>query len=154
MLRTGIQNEYMKSVTVNGEDVTDVGREFKASDRVTITMTSVVATIEGNVTDTRDVQLPEAGVILFSEDKASWRINSIWTKRTGFDQKGHFRITGLMPGRYYVAALPRQRLDLSRGGDADVSFFEQLAKEATLVVVGADEQRSVDLRLLDAYARQ
>ncbi len=154
VLRTGIQNQYIKSVTANGEDVTDVAREFKASDRVTITMTSIVATIEGNVTDTRDVQLPEAGVILFSEDKASWRINSIWTKRTGFDQKGHFRITGLMPGRYYVAALPRQRLDLSRAGDADAAFFEQLAKEATLVVVGADEQRAVDLRMLDAYARQ
>jgi protocatechuate 3,4-dioxygenase beta subunit len=154
VLRTGIQNHYLKSVTANGEDVTDVAREFKASDRVTITMTSSVGTIEGNVTDTRDVQLPEAGVILFSEDKASWRINSIWTKRTGFDPKGHFRITGLMPGRYYVAAVPRQRLDLSRVGDADAAFFEQLAKEATLVVVGADEQRSVDLRMLDAYARQ
>ncbi|HEU4937247.1 MAG TPA: carboxypeptidase regulatory-like domain-containing protein [Vicinamibacterales bacterium] len=153
VLRTGIQNHYLKSVTANGEDVTDVGREFKASDRVTITMTSTVGTIEGNVTDTRDVQLPEAGVILFSEDKASWRINSIWTKRTGFDQKGHFRITGLMPGRYYVAALPRQRLDISRGGGVDVAFFEQLAKEATLVVVGADEQRTVDLRMLDAYVR-
>jgi hypothetical protein len=55
------------------------------------------------------VQLPEAGVILFSEDKASWRINSIWTKRTGSDSKGHFRIAGLMPGRYYIAAVPRQR---------------------------------------------
>ena len=33
----------------------------------------------------------------------------------------------------------------------DVTFFEQLAKEATSVVVGADEQRTVDLRLLDAY---
>jgi carboxypeptidase family protein len=154
VLRTGIQNHYIKSVTANGEDVTDVAREFKASDRVTITMTSVVATIEGNVTDTRDVQLPEAGVMLFSEDKASWRFNSIWTKRTGFDQKGHFRITGLMPGRYYVAAVPRQRLDLSRGGDIDAAFFEQLAKEATLVVIGADEQRTVELRMLDAYVRQ
>jgi len=153
VLRTGIANQFIKSVTANGEDVTDVAHEFKASDRVTITLTSSVATIEGNVTDTRDVQLPEAGVILFSEDKASWRINSIWTKRTSFDQKGHFRITGLMPGRYYVAAVPRQRLDVSRGGDVDAAFFEQLAKEATLVVVGADEQRTVDLRMLDAYAR-
>jgi hypothetical protein len=58
-----------------------------------------------------------------------------------------------MPGRYYVAAVPRQRLDVSRGGDVDAAFFEQLAKEATLVVVGADEQRTVDLRMLDAYAR-
>ena len=153
VLRTGIQNHFIKSVTANGEDVTDTAREFKSNDRVTITMTSAVGTIEGNVTDTRDVQLPEAGVILFSEDKASWRLNSIWTKRASFDQKGHFRITGLMPGRYYVAAVPRQRLDVSRGGDVDAAFFEQLAKEATLVVVGADEQRTVDLRMLDAYPR-
>ena len=153
-LRASVMNQFMKSVTVNGEDVTDVPREFKSSDRVAITVTSRVSTIEGNVTDTRDVQLPEAGVILFSEDKASWRLNSIWTKRSSFDQKGHFRITGLMPGRYYVAAVPRQRLDPSRAGDADAAFFEQLAKEATLVVVGADEQRTLDLRMLDAFARQ
>jgi protocatechuate 3,4-dioxygenase beta subunit len=153
VLRTGIPNQATKSVTVNGEDITDAPHEFKASDRVTITMTSRVATIEGNVTDMRDVPIAEAGVVLFSEDKASWRINSIWTKRTGLDAKGHFRIASLIPGRYYIAAVPRQRLTLS-GGDVDVAFFEQLAKEATAVVVGADEQRTVDLRLLDAFARQ
>jgi Carboxypeptidase regulatory-like domain len=153
-LRVAVPNQFIKSVTVNGEDVTDTPREFKASDRVTITVTSRASTVEGNVTDMRDVQLAEAGVILFSEDKSSWRINSIWTKRTGFDSKGHFRIAGLMPGRYYVAAVPRQRLDVSRGGDADIAFFEQLAKEATSVVLGADEQRTVDLRMLDAFARQ
>ncbi len=143
----------MKSVTVNGEDVTDVPHEFKANDRVTITVTSRVATIEGDVTEMRDVPVAEAGILLFSEDKASWRINSIWTKRTGLDPKGHFRLPGLLPGRYYIAAVPRQRLNLS-GGDADAAFFEQLAKEATSVVVGADEQRTVDLRMLDAIARQ
>jgi len=153
-LRTGAPNQFIKSVTVNGEDVTDVPREFKAGERVTITLTSRVSTIEGNVTDTRDVQLAESGVLLFSEDKASWHLNSMWTKRSSFDSKGHFRITGLMPGRYYVAALPRQRLDMSRSGNTESGFFEQLAKEATLVTVGADDQRTVDLRLLDAYARQ
>jgi len=153
-LRTGAPNQFIKSVTVNGEDVTDVSREFKTGERATITLTSRVSTVEGNVTDTRDMQLAEAGIILFSEDKASWRVNSIWTKRAGFDPKGHYRITGLMPGRYYIAAMPRQRLDISRGGDNESGFFEQLTKEATLVVVGADDQRTVDLRLLDAYARQ
>jgi hypothetical protein len=154
VLRTGIANQFIKSVTVNGEDVTDAPHEFKSSDRVTITLTSSVGTIEGNVTDLRDVPLPEAGILLFSEDRASWRITSLFTKRTGLDPKGHFRLAGVLPGRYYIAAVPRQRLALSGGGDVDVAFFEQLAKEATSVVVGADEQRTVDLRLLDAYARQ
>jgi hypothetical protein len=153
VLRTGVANQFLKSVAVNGEDVTDVPREFKDKDRVTITVTSRVSSIDGNVTDTRDVPLAESGVILFSEDKGSWRMNSIWTKRTGLDPKGHFRINGLMPGRYYIAAVPRQRLNVS-GGDADVAFFEQLAKEATSIVVGAEEQRTVDLRLLDAFSRQ
>lgn len=153
VLRTGIANQVTKSVTVNGEDVTDVPHEFKANDRVTITMTSRVASIEGDVTDMRDVPLAEAGIVLFAEDKASWRISSIWTKRTGLDPKGHFRLASLLPGRYYIAAIPRQRLTLL-GGDADVAFFEQLAKEATSVVVGADEQRTVDLHMLDAFGRQ
>jgi hypothetical protein len=152
-LRVAIPNQFIKSVTVNGQDVTDVPREFKSSDRVTITVTSRVSTIEGNVTDIRDAQLAEAGIILFSEDKASWRFTSIWMKRTGLDANGHFRIIGLIPGRYYIAAVPRQRLALPVGGDT-TGFFEQLAKEATSVVVGADEQRTVDLRLLDAFARQ
>ncbi len=153
VLRTGVVNQFLKSVVVNGEDVTDVPREFKDRDRVTITLTSRVSSVEGNVTDTRDVSLAEAGVILFSEDKGSWRTTSVWTKRTSLDPKGHFRINGLMPGRYYIAAVPRQRLNVS-GGDADVAFFEQLAKEATSLVVGAEEQRTVDLRLLDAFVRQ
>ncbi len=81
VLRRALPNQFIKSVTVNGEAVTDVPHEFKVNDRVTITMTTRVATIEGNVTEMRDVQLPEAGVLLFSEDKASWRMSSIWTRR-------------------------------------------------------------------------
>jgi protocatechuate 3,4-dioxygenase beta subunit len=145
----GIQNQYTRSVTVNGQDITDVPHEFKSSDRVTITVTSRVSTVEGTVTELGDVQLPEAGVILFSDDRAAWRFNSIWTRRTGVEPDGHFRITGLMPGRYYVAAISRQRLALPGGTDA-VAFFEQLAKEATSVVVGLDDQRTVELRLLDS----
>src|SRR5206468_7449210 len=60
ILRTGISNQATKSVTVNGEDVTDAPHEFKANDRVTITVTSRLATIEGNVTDMRDVPPGEA----------------------------------------------------------------------------------------------
>lgn len=148
-LRVGIPNQYIKSVTVNGQDMTDVAHEFKSSDRVTITVTSRVSTVEGTVTDLGDAQLPEVGVILFSEDRASWRFNSFWTRRTGLEPNRHYRITGLMPGRYYVAAVTRQRLALPGGSDA-TAFFEQLAKEATSVVVGSEEQRSVDLRLTDA----
>jgi hypothetical protein len=54
---------------------------------------------------------------------------------------------GLVPGRYFLTAVPRDRLSF---GTLDAGFFEQLSKEATSLVVGEDEQRQVDLKVLAA----
>jgi len=110
LLRTNAPNQYLKSVTLGGEDITDAPREFKTGDRVTLTLTSRASTLEF------------------------------------VDPYGHYKLTGLMPGRYFVAAVPRDRLNTPPGADA--TFFEQLAKEATSVVVGEDEQRQADLKVV------
>jgi hypothetical protein len=107
-------------------------------------MTSRASTVEGNVTDDKGELSADAGIVLFSEDKTSWRPNSIRTRRGGVQRNGHYRMQGLMPGRYFIAAVPRERLN----GPLDASIFEQLSKEATTVVVGEDETRLVDLKLL------
>ena len=146
MLRAGAQNQFLKAVMLSGEDITDTPREFKTGDRVTIVLTSRASTLEGNVTDARGEPSTEAALILFSEDKAAWRLNSFKTRRSGTDQSGHYKITGLMPGRYFVAALPRERMNGFSNG-ADTALFEQLAKEATSLVIGEDEQRQVDLKV-------
>jgi len=146
MLRASAPNQYLKSVTVGGQDITDSPREFKPSDRVTITLTSRASTLEGNVVDASDAPSTDAGIILFSEDKASWRFNSSRTKRSGVDPNGHYRVVGLMPGRYFVAAVPRDRLNVPMSGDP--GLFEQLSKVATSLVVGEDEERRVDLKLV------
>ena len=52
---------------------------------------------------------------------------------------------GLMPGRYFIAALPRDRLN---GRALDAAFFEQSSKEATSIVIGEDENRQADLKLI------
>jgi hypothetical protein len=49
-----------------------------------------------------------------------------------------------MPGRYFIAAVPRERLN----GPFDAALFEQLSKEATTIVVGEDETRQADLKLI------
>jgi len=63
---------------------------------------------------------------------------------------GHYRIMGLVPGRYFLTAVPRDRLSF---GTLDAGLFEQLSKEATSVLVGEDEQRQVDLKLVTAPHR-
>jgi hypothetical protein len=146
LLRASGPDQYLKSVTVGNEDVTDSAREFKANERVTITLTSRVSTLEGNVTDATGAATTDAAVLLFSQDKTAWRFNSTRTKRAVVDPNGHFHVTGLMPGRYLVAATQRDRLAMPASA-ADVSFFEELSKEATSLVLGEDEQRKVDLKV-------
>jgi hypothetical protein len=147
VLRSGVPNQYLKAVTLSGEDITDKPREFKTGDRVTIVLTSRASTLEGNVTDAKGQPSADTGLILFSEDKASWRWNAFNTRRGFVDPAGHYKMNGLMPGRYFIAAVPRARLN-ALGPGADATIFEQLAKEATSLVIGEDEQRQVDLRVV------
>jgi protocatechuate 3,4-dioxygenase beta subunit len=146
LLRLGGPNLYLKAVLLGAEDITDTPREFKNGDRVTMVMTSRASSLEGTVTDAKGSPVSEAAIMVFSEDKAAWRNNSLRTKRSGPDQTGHYRVSGLLPGRYYIIAVPRERLSMS-AFNQDAAFFEQLAKDATTVVVGEDEQRQVDLKM-------
>jgi hypothetical protein len=146
LLRASAPSQYLKSVTVGGEDITDKPREFKSNDRVTITLTSRASTLEGNVSDGAGAPSTEAGVILFSEDKAAWRFNSSRVKRSPVDPSGHFLLQGLLPGRYLIVAVPRERLGMPIGNDT--ASFEELSKVATALVIGEDEERKVDLKIV------
>jgi hypothetical protein len=73
-------------------------------------------------------------------------MNSIRVHSSSSDANGHFRLQGLLPGRYYVLAAPRERVFVPF---RDGAFFEGLVKDATIVVVGEDEQRTIDLRLVE-----
>ena len=147
LLRAGLPaNTYLKSVTLGSEDITDTPHEFKAGERVTITLTTRAATVEGTVTDLAGKPATDALITIFSDDKASWRNNSIRTRRASVDQTGRYRVTGLLPGRYIAVALPRDAMS-ALGPLTDPSVFETLAKEGTSLVVGEDEQRQVDLKV-------
>ena len=141
VLGTSGGGPYLKSVTVGGADITDTPHEFKEGERVTIVLTDRASTLEGDVTGA-DGRSAGAAVILFSDEKESWRMDSSRTRRAQTDRTGHYRIRMLMPGRYHVAALPPERF---RDRAPDAAFFEELAKEATSVVIGEEEKRQVDL---------
>ena len=147
LLRASAADQYLKTVQVGGEDITDTPHEFKQGDRVTIVMTTRASTIEGSVTDDQGKPFNTASLLMFSDDKRFWRMNSVRTRRSGVDITGHFKLPGLLAGRYYLIALPPERLNGLNFGSVDPAVFEQFAKEATAVTVGEDEQRQVDLKL-------
>jgi hypothetical protein len=147
MIRANGGNQYMKSVQLNGQDITDTPREFKDGDKITIVMTTRASTIEGTVSDDKGQPANGGTLLLFSEDKSGWRTNSVRTRRSGVDIAGHFRMQGLLPGRYLLIALPQERANALNFGSPDPSVFEQFAKEATSITVAEDEQRQVDLKI-------
>jgi hypothetical protein len=147
MIRANGGNQYMKSVQLNGQDITDTPREFKDGDKVTIVMTTRASTIEGVVTDDKGQPANGGMLLLFSEDKSGWRTNSVHTRRSGADITGHFRMQGLLPGRYLLIALPQERANALNFGSTDPLLFEQFAKEATSITVAEDEQRQVDIKI-------
>jgi protocatechuate 3,4-dioxygenase beta subunit len=149
VLRVAASNLYVKSVTLDGgDDVTDTPHEFKTNDRVVMTVTSRVSTLEGTVTDAKGGVATDTGIVVFSEERGSWRTSSTRTRRAMTDAEGHFRVNGLMPGKYLVIAVPRERLTVVPGG-ADAVLFEQLSKDAVSVVIGDDEERKLDLKVVE-----
>jgi Carboxypeptidase regulatory-like domain len=150
LLRVAAPNLYVKSVTLDGgADVTDRPHEFTTNERVVMTVTSRASTLEGTVTDSKGSVAAETGIVVFSEDRAGWRTSSTRTRRGMTDADGHFRVQGLMPGTYFVIAVPRERLTIVPGGP-EAAFFEQLSKDAVSVVIGDDEERKLDLKVVEA----
>lgn len=145
LLRASGPGMQLKAVNVGGRDVTDTPYEFKNGDRVTLVMTTRVSSLEGVVTDAAGKPATETAIVVFSEDKDSWRMNATRTRRSMTDPSGKYRLTGLLPGRYFIIAVPRERTIF--GPNVDASFFEALTKEATTFVIGEDDHRQLDLKV-------
>jgi len=98
----------LKSVTIDGRDVTDTPIELRSAQNlanVVIAFTDRLSEITGKVTDQQDVPVPEFTVLAFSTDPAFWRPQSRHIMTARPDQTGQYRMRGLPPGDYYVAAV-------------------------------------------------
>jgi hypothetical protein len=136
----------VKAVMLGATDVIDTPVELKSthSRQLQIVVTGRASTIDGTVTDDRGEPASELTVMAIPEDKAFWKVGSSRMRMTGA-MKGKFELRGMLAGRYHVVAVPRGRLYLN--SDTEPEAFEALIKEATTVVIGEDEKRTVDLRV-------
>jgi protocatechuate 3,4-dioxygenase beta subunit len=144
---------YVKAVLVGGVDISDTPREFKPQDHVTLLVSSRGATLEGTVTDAKGTPTSDAGIIVFPDDKASWRASSTRVRRSSPDADGYYRITPMHPGRYFILATSRERLNTFPGTDY-MAFYEELSKDATMLVVNEEETRTVDLKAVPSGGGQ
>ena len=98
----------LKSVTVNGRDVTDTPVPLRAGEtlaNVTVVFTDQQNEINGTVTNEQGTALPDYTVLAFSTDPSLWRPLSRQIMTARPDQTGKYRIRGLPRGDYYLVAV-------------------------------------------------
>jgi hypothetical protein len=119
----------LKSVTIDGVDVTDVPYDFKPGNNVAglvVTLTDRLTEITGNVRDGRGQPVVDYVLVAFPEDTKLWGAQSRYVQTTRPNQNGTFSIKGLPPGRYHAAIVPA----LENGLQNDPSVLEQLRPRA------------------------
>jgi hypothetical protein len=132
----GVRGWNLKTVTVDGRDVTDTPIDIRSGQRISnivLTMTDKVNEINGSVTDAQGTPVTEYTVLAFSTNTAVWRAQSRQIATARPDQTGMFKIRNLPAGEYYVVTVdPSEQgewfepayLDQHRGGASRVSLGE------------------------------
>jgi hypothetical protein len=143
----------LSAISYEGVDITDRPTEFKpgATGRVVLTLTRRASELSGRILDGQGKPILEATVVAFSDDRSQWFEIASTTRFGGTDDKGEYRLGGLRAGRYLVIAMPRDKRP--QGFQEGSEVWEALAKQATLVTVGDNERKTLDLRLSDAPDR-
>jgi hypothetical protein len=138
---------YLKTVLVNGVDVTDVGVACAPGEDlagIEIVLSRRLASVGGTVQTNGAKPAADYTVVLFAEDAARWSPPTRFIRTAGPDQTGRFTIAGVPAERYLIAAIEY----LEPGEEANPVFLEQLRGRATRLQARDGEAQSVTLTLL------
>ena len=137
----------LKSVSLNGQDITDTPMEFppgQAVGGVQIALTKKVSALSGLVSDAGGKPLLDATVVVFPADEKLWAFQSRFIKAARPDQEGTYRMSGLPPSEHYLVAAV-QGLEDGQAGDPE--FLATIKEGATKFTLADGETKAVDVKL-------
>jgi protocatechuate 3,4-dioxygenase beta subunit len=147
LFRVGLPSGWaLKSVTLNGQDITDTPIELPAGQTVTglqIAITDKVTNLTGRITDIRGNAVTDVTVVVFPADEARWTYQSRFVKTARPGQDGQYQMSGLPPYDRYLV-VPVQGLEDGQAGDPD--FLATIKTQGTDFSLNDGETRAVDLR--------
>jgi hypothetical protein len=148
LIRAGVpQGWTLKSVFLNGQDITDVPMEFPAGQTVTgvqVVLTQKVSDLTGMVADDRNQPVLDATVVVFPEDENLWIYQSRFIRAARPDQQGQFRVPALPPHKGYLMIALR---GLEEGQAGDPEFLTTIKEAAKGFSLGDGESKTVDVKL-------
>jgi hypothetical protein len=141
----------LKSVKLNGTDITDTGAEFKAGDTtpgLEIELTARATAVAGGVTANDGSPVKDYTVVIFSESPEQWRYpNTRWVSGTRPDQEGRFKVQNLPAGNYYVVAV--EYVPTGEWGDPEI--LERLKAKSKRFTLAEGATEALDLKLIREY---
>jgi hypothetical protein len=144
--QNGLRGWSLKSVVVDGRDVTDVPVEVRSGqqlDDVTITFTDIQTQIVGAVSNAQGTPMTEYTVLAFTTNAAFWRPLSRHIMTARPDQTGQFTIRGLPPGDYYLATVD----PAEQGEWFDPAYLEEHRVGAARMSLGEGETKTQNFEI-------
>lgn len=142
----GLEDPWvLHSVTYRGRDVTDDGIDLRSRDSVEdvrVLVTNAASELTGLVLDGSGTGVPGALVVTLPSGAAQWNPASRRMRTARTDGSGRYRIRGLPPGNYRLAAA---LIDESRL--FDTGAVQALAASGSAVVIRGPEPHAADIRL-------
>lgn len=97
----------VKAMTHGDRDIATVPVELKGGESLTgvrIVVTDRVGTLSGALVDEAATPVADGTIVMFSADTAKWFEASPFVRAVRPDQKGQYRISGILPGDYLAVA--------------------------------------------------
>lgn len=137
---------YLRAATLEGKDITDTPVDLQHDLRgVVVTFTDRPTELSGIVTGASGSPDPDAVVLVFPSDTASWREWGLTPRRmraVRTDPSGRYTFPALPPGDYYLVALPAERANEWQ----DARMLAALARDAATISVSEGDKNTHDLR--------
>jgi hypothetical protein len=142
---------YVKSVTIRGADVTHTGFDFGVAQETfrdaLIQVAHAAGVISGRVTGESGAAAGDCAVLAFSTDRDRWFSTSSYVRRVHAAPDGSFRVGGLPPGDYYVAAVASAG-PVDSGEWQETDALHALAATARRVTIGGGKPSVIEVRLI------
>jgi len=135
----------LKSITLNGVDVTDSPLDFvpgQVVEGLHVVLTRKRTELSGNILDTNSRPDTDATVIAFAQDAKRWTAGSRFIRTARTNQDGRYNLRGLPPEDYYVVAIR----DIEPGEWQDPEVLESLREVAVRVTFNEGETKVQDLK--------
>ena len=147
LLGPALPGWYLKSITLNGVDITDIPYEAKPSTNITgleVTMTDRQSSVSGVVKNARGDSVSDFVVVVFPSTVREGTIATRFTRTVRPDQQGRYEMKGLPPGDYVAVAVE----SLEQGGEWDPAFQQQMKPRGKTFRLTEGQLTTLDLPLV------